>query len=434
MGTGFATQTGSAGGGPDLGQFLFRASDVPAIKVDWLWPGRIALGKVTLLAGDPGLGKSLLTLDMAARVSRGGKWPGEESSGFGIQGSGGDPEVGEPTTESRALRPGASAIIFSDEDDVSDTIRPRLDAAGADCGRVFVVPAFSGKDDNGEYRRAFELSRDLARLDGMLARLPDCRLVVIDPISSYLGSSIENTNTEVRSLLGPLAALAAARNLAVVAVTHLRKKDGATIYRAARQPGVRGGEPGGVGRVPGSGGRGAKTASAAEEQSLGLQDRSGVSDRITFARRSRRAGRVLVGGSGKRRGRHGLGSAGTTDGPTGQRAVGSNRLAGAISGRGSAASDRRARSGRSARLHVQHIAEGVSRVGRRIDAGRSPRKSMLDVAVAGFRGCGVHVTTPAAETRTRFDIETAKVKMRISSIASQLNVSLNVPCGPNPCN
>ena len=50
-------------------------ADVPAAEVDWLWPGRIAVGKVTLLAGDPGLGKSLVTLDMAARVSTGAPWP-----------------------------------------------------------------------------------------------------------------------------------------------------------------------------------------------------------------------------------------------------------------------------------------------------------------------------------------------------------------------
>jgi hypothetical protein len=54
---------------------LMRVADVPKARVQWLWPGRIALGKVTLLAGDPGLGKSMVTLDIAARVSRGANWP-----------------------------------------------------------------------------------------------------------------------------------------------------------------------------------------------------------------------------------------------------------------------------------------------------------------------------------------------------------------------
>ncbi len=234
MSNGLATHLGPAAREPEMLLHAFRASDVAATKVDWLWPGRIASGKVTLLAGDPGLGKSLLTLDMAARVSRGGRWPEERGQGSEVGGQGSEAECADAAcmVDSLGPRPAASAIIFSDEDDASDTIRPRLDAAGADCSRVVIVPSIAGKDENGEYRRAFDLSRDMVTLDRMLDRLPDCRLVVIDPISSYLGSSIENTNTEVRGLLGPLAALAAARNLAVIAVTHLRKKDGATIYRA----------------------------------------------------------------------------------------------------------------------------------------------------------------------------------------------------------
>jgi hypothetical protein len=75
----------------------------------------------------------------------------------------------------------------------------------------------------------FELGRDLAQLRQMIDRLENCRLVVIDPISAYLGRAVENANAEVRC---PLAQLAAERRLAVVLVTHLRKEDGAAMYRA----------------------------------------------------------------------------------------------------------------------------------------------------------------------------------------------------------
>lgn len=91
--------------------FAVLIESIEAIKpkpLSWLWPNRIPLGKLTILAGDPGLGKSLLTLDLAARISKGYKFPdGEEA------------EIGD-------------IILISAEDDPADTIRPRLEAAGAD--------------------------------------------------------------------------------------------------------------------------------------------------------------------------------------------------------------------------------------------------------------------------------------------------------------
>jgi hypothetical protein len=86
---------------------LLRLNTVEPESIQWLWPGRVAIGKLTLLAGDPGLGKSLVTLDMAARVSQGAAWP----------------DTDEPTA------PGG-VVLLSAEDDPADTIRPRLDAAG----------------------------------------------------------------------------------------------------------------------------------------------------------------------------------------------------------------------------------------------------------------------------------------------------------------
>jgi len=94
-----------------------RVSDVETKPVDWLWPDRIPLGKFTLFQGDPCVGKSFETLDIAARVSTGNGWP--------------------DSPDSRAV-PG-DAILLSAEDDVADTIRSRLEAAGADLSRVHVI-------------------------------------------------------------------------------------------------------------------------------------------------------------------------------------------------------------------------------------------------------------------------------------------------------
>lgn len=202
---------------------LMRVADVPKARVQWLWPGRIALGKVTLLAGDPGLGKSMVTLDIAARVSRGANWPevGSLSRGEPAHAQG-PARLAGPTS--------SSVVLLSAEDDVADTIRPRLEAHGADCERIHAVRAVTDCRAANK-SRSLDLSRDLGQLETLFDQLADCRLLVIDPVSAYLGRNIENTNTEVRHLLGPLMTLAAKRNLAVLAVTHFRKKEGAAMYR-----------------------------------------------------------------------------------------------------------------------------------------------------------------------------------------------------------
>ena len=203
-------------------------ADIPATPVSWLWPGRIALGKVTLLAGDPGLGKSMVTLDMAARVSRGAQWPT-----VGPPSRGGQMCVDTDSSAARLAAPTPGGVVLlSAEDDLADTIRPRLEAHAADCSRIRAIRAIEGSDSDGDYRRTFDLGRDLRHLTEIVERMGDCRLVVIDPISAYLGKAGEHFNAEVCALMGPLADLASQHQLAVVAVTHLRKGEGAAIYRA----------------------------------------------------------------------------------------------------------------------------------------------------------------------------------------------------------
>lgn len=110
---------------------------------------------------------------------------------------------------------------MSASDDLTDTIRPRLDAAGADANRVFILPKIR------------DLRTDFEKLRAAVESAPDCRLVIVDPVNAYVGPSDSHFHTVVRRVLEPLAQLAAEKNLAILAVTHLRKNDGATIQRAA---------------------------------------------------------------------------------------------------------------------------------------------------------------------------------------------------------
>jgi putative DNA primase/helicase len=182
-------------------------ADVQAQTVRWLWPGRFALGKLSLIAGDPGLGKSMLSLTMAAHVSRGLLWP------------------------DRTECPAGSALLICGEDDIADTIRPRLEAAGADLARVIVVTLAR---DKGK-RRGFDLERDTAELLAKASAKTDCRLIVIDPISAYLGKTDSHNNSEVRGLLSVFAEGVARIGAAAVMVSHLNKgtEKGNALYRAS---------------------------------------------------------------------------------------------------------------------------------------------------------------------------------------------------------
>ena len=149
-----------------------RASEIKPEHVEWLWPGRIAVGKQTCIAGDPGTGKSQLSVSVAAAISSGGEWP---------------------CGEGRA--PLGNVIIFSAEDGASDTIIPRLIAAGADLNRIHIVDAV-GTEAGG--RRGFNLQADLKLLEEKIDEIGDVGLIVIDPISSYLGKTDSHKNAEVR--------------------------------------------------------------------------------------------------------------------------------------------------------------------------------------------------------------------------------------------
>lgn len=179
-----------------------RVSDIQAKPIRWLWSGRFARGKVSMLAGNPGLGKSQVTASMAAVVTTGGYWPVD-----------------------RAPCERGNVIFLSAEDDPSDTIRPRLEAAGADLSRVFILDAVVDGygADGAEMHRAFNLKTDIARLEHMLAEIGGAALIVIDPITAYLGDADSHKNAEIRTLLSPLSDMAATHGAAVICVSHLNK-------------------------------------------------------------------------------------------------------------------------------------------------------------------------------------------------------------------
>lgn len=184
--------------------FTRCAADVPMSKIEWLWPGRLPIGKIVSVAGDPGLGKSCATLSMASTASKGGRWPA---------GGGKCDPVG--------------VLIASFEDDAEDVTVPRLVAAGADLKNIYFLEGVPGE----EGRRSFDVTKDADRLEAYLERVPGIRLVTIDPISAAMPGTDSHKNSDVRSALNPLRELARRRRVCILTVTHLNKGAGSALHR-----------------------------------------------------------------------------------------------------------------------------------------------------------------------------------------------------------
>lgn len=175
-----------------------RISDVVPVPIEWLIPNKVPFGKITLLAGQPGLGKSFLTIDLISRVTTGGEVPGNHD--------------GECIAD-------GSVVLLSAEDDLADTIRPRLDSAGADTTRVHVLTTMKV---DGRFM-PFDLSY-LASLESLIVRIGDVKLLVVDPVASYVGTRTDDhRNNQLRGVMEPLAEMAARLKIAVLVVTHLNK-------------------------------------------------------------------------------------------------------------------------------------------------------------------------------------------------------------------
>ena len=173
---------------------IVRLSEVEAKPIRWLWPNFIPRGKLSMIVGHPGQGKSTLTAGIAAIVSTGGPWPV----------SGVKADIGE-------------VVFLSSEDDIEDTIKPRLMAADADHSKVRIIRSVAVSDSRN---RPFYLKRDIDKLEDL-----EADLLVIDPITANLAGVDTHNNAEVREALELLRDFAERKDMAVVCVSHLNKSE-----------------------------------------------------------------------------------------------------------------------------------------------------------------------------------------------------------------
>jgi len=179
-----------------------RIDTVQMTSIRWLWPGRFAFGKLGLITGLPDEGKGQLLWYIIANVTTGGLWP-----------------CGEGTA------PIGNVIVLEAEDDLHDTVKPRLVAAGADLSRVHFLNMVkvNGKGD----KRMFSLVTDLPKLKKKVQEIGDVALIVVDPMSAYLGRTKQVDtfrSTDVRNVLAPFVDLASELNIAIIAIMHFNKK------------------------------------------------------------------------------------------------------------------------------------------------------------------------------------------------------------------
>lgn len=189
-----------------------RLSDVEPERITWLWPGRMPAGKLVTLDGDPSLGKSTLALTFAATITNGGTWP-------------------DNTT---CTTPG-DVILLSGEDGLADTVRPRLDAAGADVTRVHAVQGITLEDGTlvpptlGDVRQLEQLIRRTA-----------ARLLIVDVLMAYLPGKVDShKDQDIRRVLSALATMADETGCTVLLLRHLNKaKGGDPLYRGGGSIGI----------------------------------------------------------------------------------------------------------------------------------------------------------------------------------------------------
>ena len=176
-----------------------RYSDVEAVPVQWLWYPYIAIGKITLLQGDPGDGKSTMMLHIISELSNGGKTPDGKA-------------VGSP----------CRVLYQCSEDGAADTIRPRLDSCGANCDNVAFI-------DEAVHDG---LTLDDERIRQVITDFHP-KLVVLDPVQAYIGNDADlHTAARSRRLMRRLNMWASAYNCAIVLIGHLNKKEGSRdLYR-----------------------------------------------------------------------------------------------------------------------------------------------------------------------------------------------------------
>ena len=196
---------------------LTRLSDVMPERVSWLWQGRIPAGKLVVLDGDPNVGKSTLGTAFAGIVSAGGRWPDGTAC------------------------PSGDVLILSAEDGLADTIRPRLDAAGADLTRVHASEGRTVIDVDGHRVLEPLTLADIKSLSAAI-RSKGARLLVVDVLMAYIPASTDaHKDQDIRRVLSRLAALAERTGCTVLLLRHLNKNTGRNpLYRGGGSIGIGG--------------------------------------------------------------------------------------------------------------------------------------------------------------------------------------------------
>lgn len=168
-------------------------SEIQTRRIEWLWKGVLARGKVTLLTGLPGLGKSLLSLDIAAKITRGASLPDGSNCPIG------------------------RVLLLCGEDDFADTVKPRLEAANADTSHI-VRP---------------KVHVDLASNAESLLAVGEVALIVVDPVTTFLDGVNIDKSYEVRPVMESLAGIASQLNAAMLLITHPSKVTGRAAVHSA---------------------------------------------------------------------------------------------------------------------------------------------------------------------------------------------------------
>jgi hypothetical protein len=197
------------------GGVLVRLADVAPEQLGWLWEGRLPAGKVVTLDGDPGTGKSTVSVDWAAHLTTGNPWP------------------------DGAACPLGDVVVLSAEDGLADTIRPRLDAAGGDPGRVHCLTEVRTVTEDGQITTRPPTLADLAAIADAI-RSTGARLLVVDVLMAYLPGKVDShRDQDVRAVLHRLAELATDTGCTVLLLRHLNKTGvGSPMYRGGGSIGI----------------------------------------------------------------------------------------------------------------------------------------------------------------------------------------------------
>ncbi len=178
----------------------------PKEHLRYLWSSYLPLGKLVHIAGHSTEGKTPILTDLAARISVGAAWPDGTPNKLGPR----------------------SVILLSAEDDPADTMRPRLEVAGADLKKIFRAIATVQKDQTA-HEKMLALGRDLHKLTELARKIPDLAFIAIDPITNYMGEGVSfNSEDEVRPILMPLGLAASQLNITITTVGHLNRREKGT--------------------------------------------------------------------------------------------------------------------------------------------------------------------------------------------------------------